>query len=124
MIWTLFVGFGALFGAVSVGAGAFAAHLLRNRLDDYSISLVETAARYQMYHALALIGVGLVSLRLDDWMTRTSGFSFILGILVFSGSLYVLAFTGMKWLGAITPIGGVMMIIGWLMLSTACFFPR
>ena len=117
--WTLATGAG--FAMVAVMTGAFAAHGLKNVLDPYSLGIFETAARYQMYHAIALLIVSLVSGRPDlsrRWL-KLSAFSFGVGIILFSGSLYLLALTGNKFLGAITPLGGIAFIFGWLALVIA-----
>jgi uncharacterized membrane protein YgdD (TMEM256/DUF423 family) len=109
---------GAVFGFLSVVCGAFAAHGLKDQLDERGLALFETAARYQMYHALALVAVGLIA-----GGSRSSrslclaGYSFLAGILVFSGSLYALALSGVRWLGAITPFGGVLFLVGWAALA-------
>ena len=101
---------GALNAALAVAAGAFAAHGLRDRLEPRALEVFETAARYQMYHALAMILAGVL-------VARPAGWIFQLGIALFSGSLYVLALTDVKALGAITPFGGVAFIVGWLWLA-------
>jgi uncharacterized membrane protein YgdD (TMEM256/DUF423 family) len=121
MLWTLWVGLGALFAAIGVGLGAFGAHALKVRLSPEDLAIFETGVRYQMYHALALIGVGAVAMRIDSALVKGAGWAFVLGILVFSGSLYALVGTGVRTLGAITPIGGVAFIAGWLMLTIAAF---
>ncbi len=111
---------GAMLGGLAVAAGAFGAHGLKDRMDARALEVFETAAKYQMYHALALLAVGLLAL-----MGRTgaslsfAGWSFLIGTLIFSGTLYALALTGIRWLGAITPIGGVFLILGWLALAVA-----
>ena len=106
-------------GALAVGLGAFGAHglealLVQNgRLDTF-----ETAVNYHFYHTLGLLGLGILALLKPDWKEISSAaLSMILGILIFSGSLYVLSLTGITWLGAITPIGGIGFIMGWLTLS-------
>lgn len=107
-------------GALSVMIGAFGAHALRasleanNRLDTF-----ETAVKYQFYHTLALLAIGILMYRLSDKLLDYAGLSMIGGILIFSGSLYILCLTGIRWLGAITPIGGLLMIIGWVLLFWA-----
>lgn len=98
--------------------GAFAAHGLKQVLDSYALGLIETAARYQMYHGITLLVVGVMSAIPQfstRWLNRAAS-AFTLGIIVFSGSLYLLALSQVKWLGAITPIGGLAFILGWLML--------
>ncbi len=110
----------ALFGATAVAAGAFGAHGLKDRLDARSLETFETAAKYQMYHALALLAVGLLAITGRTSLALTlSAWSFLLGTLIFSGTLYALALTGVPWLGAITPIGGAFLILGWVALIFA-----
>ncbi|QDG51649.1 DUF423 domain-containing protein [Persicimonas caeni] len=109
----LFVAMGSLLGLLGVAAGAFGAHALEARLDADMLAVWETAAKYQMYHALALFGAAwLVGQTQTTWAT-VAGWAFLGGVVVFSGTLYVLALSGIKWLGAITPIGGTAMIVGW-----------
>lgn len=121
MLWTVWVGLGSLFAAMGVGLGAFGAHALKTRLSPEDLAIFEVGVRYQMYHALALLGVGMVSSRLDSTLVKTAGWAFVLGILVFSGSLYALVGTGIRVLGAVTPLGGVAFIVGWLLLAVASF---
>ena len=112
---------GALFGMLGVAAGAFGAHGLKNSLDAYGLGIFETAARYQMYHALALLGIGVLAAR-EDFSSRWLGASALLfgaGILLFSGSLYGLALGAPRWTGMITPIGGLLLMAGWLTLAIA-----
>lgn len=108
---------GAVSGAISVAAGAFGAHALRARVDARMLEVFETGARYQMYHALALLGVAWVASRWPGALTTASGWLFVAGTLLFSGSLYAMTFTGIRALGAITPLGGVCFIAGWLCLA-------
>ena len=119
----IFLAIAAIFGALSVGAGAFATHALRERLSERSLEIFETAARYQMYHALALILVALLISREEftQPLFVVAGWSFIIGILIFSGSLYALSLTNVKVLGAITPLGGAAFIAGWSALAIAAF---
>ena len=111
----------ALAGAVSaflaVAAGAFGAHALRARLPADLLAVFETAARYQMYHALALLAVAILAARWPGMPLRVAGWLFIGGTVVFSGSLYLLALTGTRWLGAITPLGGLLFLAGWIALA-------
>ena len=110
----LYLMIGSLFCMLSVMLGAFAAHGLKSRLTEYSLGVFKTAAEYQMVHGLALIAVAI----LIKWginLTVAGGF-FIAGTLLFSGSLYLLALSGMKWLGPITPLGGLCFIIGWIVI--------
>ncbi len=104
---------GALFGFLSVVLGAFGAHSLKNVLDAYGKSIYEKAVLYQMFHAIGLFGVGLLQHLLKETSFSLAGWGFMVGILLFSGSLYLLAVTGLKWLGAITPIGGLAFLFGW-----------
>ncbi len=107
-------------GLLAVVFGAFGAHALKGRLDAYSLGVFETAVQYQFYHSLALLGVGVLLLHQPQVaLLRSSGWLFMTGILVFSGSLYILALTGVKWLGAITPLGGLAFIAGWGCLLAA-----
>jgi uncharacterized membrane protein YgdD (TMEM256/DUF423 family) len=104
---------GALSGAISVAAGAFGAHALKDRLEPRLLEVFETAARYQMYHALALCLVAWLATIVPGRWPTISGWAFVAGTLLFSGSLYAMAFTGVRALGAITPLGGVAFLIGW-----------
>ncbi|MFP4597408.1 MAG: DUF423 domain-containing protein [Persicimonas sp.] len=109
----IFIALASLLGLIGVAAGAFGAHALEARLDADMLDVWETAAKYQMYHALALIAAGwLVGQTQSGWATA-AGWAFFAGTLIFSGTLYVLALTGIKWLGAITPLGGTALIVGW-----------
>lgn len=107
-------------GGLTVMAGAFGAHALRTRFDDYAMGVFQTAASYQMYHSLALLGVGLWCLLggTTPWL-KASGGLFVTGIVLFSGSLYLLSFTGVRILGAVTPLGGLAFIAGWVCLAVA-----
>jgi uncharacterized membrane protein YgdD (TMEM256/DUF423 family) len=107
---------GCVFGFLGVAAGAFGAHALRGRVPPDLLAVFETAARYQMYHALALLAASRVARRPCG---RAAGWLFAAGIVVFSGSLYVLALVGVRWLGAITPIGGAAFLAGWVALAVA-----
>jgi uncharacterized membrane protein YgdD (TMEM256/DUF423 family) len=109
----------AVSGLVGVALGAFGAHGLRNRLTPDMLAVFETGVRYQMYHALALLGVGLLMDRLNGWPLTAAGWLFIGGIALFSGSLYLLALTGVTSLGAITPLGGLAFLAGWVCLAIA-----
>ena len=116
MLWTVWVGLGSLFAAIGVGLGAFGAHALKTRLSPEDLAIFEVGVRYQMYHALALIGVGAVAMRIDSTPLKIAGWAFVFGILVFSGSLYALALSGVGVLGAITPLGGLLFLFGWACL--------
>lgn len=109
----LFFAFGSGFALIAVVTGAFAAHALKSRLSPDMFQVFEVAVRYQMYHALGLIAVAWASTQWSSQLITASGWLFVAGILIFSGSLYILSLTGVRWLGAITPIGGVAFIIGW-----------
>ena len=111
---------GAMSALLAVAAGAFGAHALRGRLASDLLEVFETAARYQMYHALALLVVGLVLSRASAgggaWL-GAAGWLFLAGTLLFSGSLYALALSGARWLGAVTPLGGLAFLAGWAALA-------
>lgn len=110
---------GAAYGLLGVLLGAFGAHALRARLSADMLRVWETAVQYQFWHAVALLAVGLlVSRAADGWLTA-AGWGFALGVLVFSGSLYALALSGGRVLGAVTPVGGLLMIAGWVCLLVA-----
>jgi uncharacterized membrane protein YgdD (TMEM256/DUF423 family) len=107
---------GALAGFIGVGFGAFGAHALKGRLSPEMLAVFETGVRYQMYHAFAVLIVALATARFDGWMVRAAGWAFTTGIVLFSGSLYALALTGVTVLGAITPLGGLAFLVGWALL--------
>lgn len=109
----LWLALGAGNAFLSVALGAFAAHGLRARVGPDLVAIFETGARYQMYHALGLLAVGLVSLHRPSGLLQASGWSMLAGIVIFSGSLYLLVLTGARGLGAITPIGGLAFLLGW-----------
>ena len=112
----------AVFGGLGVALGAFGAHALQQRVTPDLLAVFETAVRYQMYHALALLGVALAANRLpESSLLYAAGWLFVAGILVFSGSLYALVFSGVRALGAVTPIGGVAFLAGWTCLALACW---
>lgn len=106
---------GALVGAFGVGIGAFGAHALERPAATKAI--FETGARYQMYHAVALLAVGWAATRWPSAWIQSSGWLFLAGTSIFSGSLYLLTLSGARWLGAITPIGGLALIAGWVTLA-------
>ena len=110
----LFVGLGALSGFLAVAAGAFGAHALRGTLPSDLLDVFETAARYQMYHALALLATGWIAGQRGSRAASLAGWLFVAGTVLFSGSLYALSLSGARWLGAITPIGGLAFLGGWL----------
>jgi uncharacterized membrane protein YgdD (TMEM256/DUF423 family) len=115
----VFFGLGALSALLAVAAGAFGAHALRERLAPDMLAVFETGARYQMYHALALLAVAWALGRWPSATVVTAGWLFVAGTVVFSGSLYVLTLSGQRWLGAITPLGGLAFIAGWALLAWA-----
>ncbi|HEX4951091.1 MAG TPA: DUF423 domain-containing protein [Blastocatellia bacterium] len=115
----LFFFLGALSAGIGVAAGAFGAHGLKDRLSADLLTTFEVGVRYQMYHAFALFIVAWVLTRWPSSLAVTSGWCFVLGTVLFSGSLYVLSLSGLKWLGAITPLGGVAFLIGWGCLAWA-----
>ncbi len=115
MTKTLFLS-GIFFCALSVIMGAFGAHALKDRLSEYSMSIYDKAVLYQFFHAFAVLFVAVLNKVFDTQDFSISGILLIIGILLFSGSLFILAITDIKWLGAITPIGGTLFIIGWLIL--------
>jgi uncharacterized membrane protein YgdD (TMEM256/DUF423 family) len=107
----------SIFGGLAVALGAFGAHALENRMSAELLSTYEVGVRYHFYHTLALLGtVAVISRWPESGAAVWAGWLFVIGILIFSGSLYILAFTGIRWLGAITPIGGVAFIAGWICL--------
>jgi uncharacterized membrane protein YgdD (TMEM256/DUF423 family) len=110
---------GALSGFVAVAAGAFGAHALKARLTPESLQVFETGARYQMYHAFALLATALVIRVRDSAPGRWAGRMFLVGTVLFSGSLYALALAGVSRFGWITPFGGVAFLAGWLCLAAA-----
>jgi uncharacterized membrane protein YgdD (TMEM256/DUF423 family) len=119
------LGTGAALALLAVLSGAFAAHGLKTMLDTHQLALFETAARYQMYHALALLVVGILASiqQFSRPLLKLAAFAFILGIFLFCGSLYVLALSGITWLGAITPLGGTAFLAGWLAMMIAALKP-
>ena len=119
----IFLAIAAIFGGLSVAAGAFASHALREKLSERALQIFETAARYQMYHAIALLLVALLLSRAEfpQPSLMAAGWAFIIGITIFSGSLYALSLTNIKVLGAITPLGGAAFLAGWGCLAYAAF---
>jgi len=108
----------AFLGFLAVILGAFAAHGLQGTLSEYALGIFHTAAQYQMIHALALFSLSLyLDLKGKIKILEIAGYAFIAGIFIFCGSLYALAFTGIKILGAITPIGGLLFMLGWLLIA-------
>ncbi len=118
---TLFFAIGSGFSLLGVLFGAFGAHTLKNKLSTEMLDIFDVAVRYQMYHAIGLIVVAWALSQWQNTLTTTAGWCFIVGILIFSGSLYILSLTETRWLGAITPIGGLAFIAGWGCLIIAAF---
>jgi uncharacterized membrane protein YgdD (TMEM256/DUF423 family) len=120
----IFVLLGAINAAISVAAGAFGAHGLKAVLSPDMLAVFETASRYQMYHGLALVVVGLIGTRARARPPVLAGWCFVAGIVLFSGSLYVLALSGVRWLGAVTPLGGAAFLAGWIALAWSAWTDR
>lgn len=113
----LFLILSSISGILAVSLGAFGAHALKDKLTkEGTLDTYQTAVQYQFYHTLALLTIALLMIKYQSQWLNYAGYSMTFGILIFSGSLYVLCFTGMKWLGAITPIGGLLFIAGWVFL--------
>lgn len=119
----IFLAIASILAGLSVAIGAFAAHALRPKLSERAIEIFETGTRYQMYHALALILVALLLSRAETGQSLlvAAGSAFILGVALFSGSLYTLSLTNIKWMGAIAPLGGVAFLVGWGCLAVAAW---
>jgi uncharacterized membrane protein YgdD (TMEM256/DUF423 family) len=117
----LFFMIGGLSGFLGVALGAFAAHVLKTRLETDLLASFEVGVRYQMYHAFALIAVGWACTRWPGAILTAGGWLFVAGTALFSGSLYALSLSGVRWLGAITPIGGCALLAGWLCLAWAAW---
>ncbi|MBT1065329.1 DUF423 domain-containing protein [Bowmanella sp. Y26] len=117
MKWILALG--AFYGMTGVMLGAFAAHGLKGRLSEPLLSAFQTAVQYQLWHALALVLLFVLYRQQPLSLIKWSALSISVGVLLFSGSLYLLAVTGIKWFGPVTPIGGVAFILGWLLLLVA-----
>lgn len=115
----LFFALGSGLSLLAVVLGAFGAHALQSRLAPEMLATFEVAVRYHIYHSLGLLAAAWAASQWQNQLTAAAGWCFFLGILVFSGSLYLLSFTGIRWLGAITPIGGVAFIVGWGCLTLA-----
>ncbi|MEO6328986.1 MAG: DUF423 domain-containing protein [Ginsengibacter sp.] len=122
-----FIKTAAILGALSVGLGAFGAHTLKQFLEENTIKVFETAVRYQFYHVFALLITGILYKDFPNKMLKWAGIFFIAGIILFSGSLYFLTgikgsgLEGYNWVGAITPVGGLFFIAGWIGLFGAVF---
>lgn len=119
----IFLVIAAILGGLSVGAGAFASHALREKISERSLEIFETGARYQMYHALALLLVAILLTRepVPHPTLVAAGWLFIIGVAFFSGSLYALSLTDIKYLGAVAPLGGAAFIAGWGAIAFAAF---
>jgi uncharacterized membrane protein YgdD (TMEM256/DUF423 family) len=118
----LFFFVGSLSGGLAVAFGAFGAHALKARLTPDLLTTFETGVRYQMYHALAMLAVALAMTRVSTTsLLDVAGWLFVIGTLLFSGSLYLLCFTRQRWLGAVTPFGGLAFIGGWVCLALAAW---
>jgi len=113
----LFFGLGALLAGLAGALGAFAAHGLRGTLSPADMATFETGVRYEMYHALALLAVAWAATQWESTLVTVAGWAFVVGIVLFSGSLYLLVLTGTRWLGAVTPLGGVAFLVGWASLA-------
>jgi len=109
---------------IAVAAGAFGAHALRNRISPEAFNSFEVGVRYQMYHALALLAISWAITRWPNVNVSLAGWFFVVGTVLFSGSLYALSFTGIRVFGAITPLGGVLFLLGWLYLGWSIFESR
>lgn len=119
-MWKLFIILGALNAAVAVGFGAFGAHGLEGRISARLIEVYQTGVQYHIMHALGLLAIGMVAAHIGgSALIAWAGWLLFAGIIIFSGSLYTMAFTGIGWLGAITPIGGTAFIAGWILLVIA-----
>jgi len=114
---------GAVAAGIGVALGAFGAHGLRGRISPDVMAIFETGVRFHMYHALALLAVGWAASRSSGHAVQVAGWSFVAGIVVFSGSLYLLAVTGARGFGAITPVGGIAFLAGWTALALAALRP-
>ena len=117
----LFLIFSALYAFIGVAAGAFGAHALKSRISAELLSVFEVGVRYQMYHAFALIMAAYLQAKWPSLLVVLGGWSFIIGTFLFSGSLYVLSISGLRWAGAITPVGGVLFLAGWICMALAAF---
>src|SRR5512136_1920790 len=115
----IFFAIGAISACIAVGTGAFGAHGLRTRVTPEMVAVFDTGARYQMYHALALVAAGWAAARWPGPAITWAGWLFVAGTVIFSGSLYALALSGVRVLGAVTPIGGVAFLAGWAALAMA-----
>lgn len=115
----LLLGLGAGTGFLGVAAGAFGAHALRGRIPEDRLAHLRTGAEYQLWHALATIGAGFAAGRWASGWAAAAGFAFVAGVMFFSGSLYALALSGRRAWGAVTPVGGTLLLVGWALLLFA-----
>ena len=115
---------GTAFAGSAVAAGAFGAHALKSILDTPSLQVFDTATRYQMYHALGLCIVSWAIDRYPEQRLEQVGWLFTVGILLFSGSLYIVSLTGVRWMGAVTPVGGLAFLSGWILLGSRIWRKR
>jgi len=113
IIWIII---GSALAALAVAVGAFGAHGLKSRVSADDLVIFETGVRYQMYHSLALILLGLIGVNFQSNIVQLPAILFLAGIIIFSGTLYLIPLTGLRWFGAITPIGGTALILGWIVL--------
>ncbi|WP_209123438.1 DUF423 domain-containing protein [Alkalihalobacillus sp. BA299] len=121
-MFNLFIVLGSIGAALGVALGAFGAHGLEGRLTEHYLKIYQTGVQYHMYHALGLIMVGLISSKgIESSLVHWAGWLLVLGIILFSGSLYILAITGISKLGMITPLGGLAFIVGWVLLAISMF---
>lgn len=119
-MFKLFVSLGSINAFIAVALGAFGAHGLKGRLSEEMLTIFETGVQYHFYHALGLIAVGLIATHLpESSLLRWSGWLMTVGILIFSGSLYILSISGVRWLGAVTPLGGTAFLAAWVLLAVA-----
>ncbi len=116
-----FFGLGAVFAFLGVALGAFGAHALRGSLSAADLATFETGVRYQVYHALALLATAWAATRWPGGPVHAAGWLFVAGILLFSGSLYVLVLAGQRWMGAVTPFGGLCFLVAWALLAWTAF---
>lgn len=120
----IFLFLGALSAFLGVAAGAFGAHGLRSRLSTDMLAVFEVGVRYQMYHAFALLATAWIQTRWPSSMVIAAGWCFVIGTALFSGSLYLLSVTEIRWMGAITPVGGVTYLLGWLLIALSVWKNR
>ncbi|MDX1586893.1 MAG: DUF423 domain-containing protein [Balneolaceae bacterium] len=119
-MFKIFTALGSINALIAVMLGAFGAHALKNRLSSEMLEIFQTGVQYHFYHALGLIAVGIIAYHLpESVLLKWAGWVMLAGIIIFSGSLYILSTTGITWLGAITPIGGTAFIAAWILLTLA-----